>query len=362
MGLSSRLDRLTLPLVAAPMTDVSGPDLVIAACRGGVVGSFPTHNARTAAELDDWLERITTGLTDTGDAAAPFAANLVVHRSNERLERDVASLIRHQVPLVITSVGSPVPVLGPLHDAGCQVFADVAGLRHVQRAIDAGVDGLVLLTAGAGGQTGWANPLSFVRAVRSRFDGPLVLAGGVSDGVALWAAQTLGADLAYMGTKFIATTESLADDAFKQALVESTLDDVTLTTALSGLPANFLDGWLRKATAEAATPAADGFAQQRRLNERNVWSAGHSVSGVTEIFDVAELIRRTRHEYDRARQETATALRRSPGRRQSTSPRQWTAATGSGRQTPCGEHCPKSSTGRAPTTPTTRPWWTPNAA
>jgi nitronate monooxygenase len=153
----------------------------------------------------------------------------------------------------------------------------------------------------------------------------------VSDGVALWAAQTLGADLAYMGTKFIATTESLADDAFKRALVESTLDDVTLTTALSGLPANFLDGWLKKATAEAAIPAADGFAQQRLLSERNVWSAGHSVSGITEILDIAELLHRTRHEYDRARQETAAALQRSPERGRSTSPRQSTAATGSGR-------------------------------
>lgn len=331
MGLSSRLDRLALPLVAAPMTDVSGPDLVIAACRDGVVGSFPTHNARTDSELDTWLGQVTAGLAGMGDGAAPFAANLVVHRSNKRLERDVACLIRHEVPLVITSVGSPVPVLGPLHDAGCEVFADVASMQHVQRAIDAGVDGLVLLTAGAGGQTGWANPLSFVRAARALFDGPIVLAGGVSDGVALWAAQTLGADLAYMGTKFIATTESLADDAFKQALVESTLDDVTLTTALSGLPANFLDGWLKEVTADASIPAADGFAQQRLLSRRNVWSAGHSVSGITEILDVAELVHRTRREYDRARQETAAALRRSPERQQSTSPRRSTAATGSGR-------------------------------
>lgn len=331
MALPSRLDRLALPLVAAPMTDVSGPDLVTAACRNGVVGSFPTHNARTPSELDGWLEQITAGLADLEDEAAPFAANLVVHRSNQRLAGDVASLIRHEVPLVITSVGSPAPVLAPLQDAGCLVFADVASMRHVQRAIDAGVDGLVLLTAGAGGQTGWANPLSFVRAVRGQFDGPIVLAGGVSDGVALWAAQALGADLAYMGTKFIATTESLADDAFRRALVESSLDDVTLTTALSGLPANFLDGWLKKATADAPPQGTDGFAQQRLLNQRNVWSAGHSVSGITGILSVAELVDQTRREYDQARQATAEALQRATQHRNSAAPRQSTATPGSGR-------------------------------
>ncbi|MFI0351309.1 NAD(P)H-dependent flavin oxidoreductase [Actinomadura sp. 9N407] len=319
VALSSPLDRVALPLVAAPMTDVSGPDLVTAACSAGVIGSFPTHNARSVTELDLWLTQITAGIQDEGPEAAPFAANLVVHRSNERLQEDVACLIRHGTPLVITSVGSPVPVLGPLHEAGCQVFADVASLRHVERAIEAGVDGLVLLTAGAGGQTGWANPLSFVRAVRECFDGPLVLAGGVSDGAALWAAQVLGADLAYMGTKFIATAESLADDAFRAALVESTLDDVTLSTALSGLPANFLNGWLESALEDAAASAPAGFAQSRLLSRRNVWSAGHSVSGITEVVTVDELVHRTRREYEQARQATATALKESaifaePGR------------------------------------------------
>jgi nitronate monooxygenase len=291
------------------MTDVSGPELVIAACRNGVIGSFPTHNARSVEELDDWLKKISTSIVESD--AAPFAANLVVHRTNERLRADVDHLIRYGTQLVITSVGSPIPVLNPLHDAGCLVFADVASLHHVERAIEAGVDGLVLLTAGAGGQTGWANPLSFVRAVRARFDGPIVLAGGVSDGAALWASQVLGADLAYMGTKFIATRESLAEDRFQAALVDATLDDVTLSTALSGLPANFLSEWLAAESKDVA-PAGDGFAQRRLLNRRNVWSAGHSVSGVTEITSVAELIRRTHQEYDQARQATAAALLGSP--------------------------------------------------
>ncbi len=299
MSLPPPLDRLALPLVAAPMTDVSGPELVIAACRNGVVGSFPTHNARSAGELDRWLRRITEAID-----GAPFAANLVVHRTNERLRDDIARLIAYGTPLVITSVGAPDLVVPPLHDAGCLVFADVASLRHVERAVEAGVDGLVLLTAGAGGQTGWANPLTFVRAVRDRFDGPIVLAGGVCDGVALWAARTLGADLGYMGTKFIATVESLAEADFREALITSTMDDITLSRALSGLPANLLTGWLE--SVEGAP--ADGFTQDRLLDRRKIWSAGHSVSGVTEILTVAELIERTRQEFDQARRMTAAAL------------------------------------------------------
>ncbi len=306
MALPLPLSRLALPLIAAPMTDVSGPELVIAACRSGVIGAFPTHNARSPEELDSWLGRITTSIAGQDDAA-PFAANLVVHRSNERLRADVDRLVRSGTPVVITSVGSPVPVLKPLHDAGCLVFADVASLRHAERAIEAGADGLVLLTAGAGGQTGWANPLSFVRAVRARFDGPIVLAGGVPDGTAVWAAQVLGADLAYMGTRFIATRESRADDRFRAALVDATLDDITTSTALSGLPANFLTGWLEQQTPDDAAPA-EGFTQRRLLTRRHVWSAGHSVSGVTQITSVAELVRRTRQEYEQARQATAATL------------------------------------------------------
>ena len=303
MSLPAPLDRLALPLMAAPMTGVSGPELVIAACRNGVVGSFPTHNARSAAELDRWLRQITEAIDVR---AAPFAANLVVHRTNERLRDDVETLIEYGTPLVITSVGAPDRVVPPLHDAGCLVFADVASLRHAERALEAGADGLVLLAAGAGGQTGWASPLAFVRAVRERFDGPVVLAGGIGDGVALWAARTLGADLGYMGTKFIATVESLAEAEFRAALVTSTMDDITLSGALSGLPANLLTGWLESVTKDA--DPADGFAHDRLLDRRRVWSAGHSVSGVTGVLTVAELIERTRQEYDQARRTTAAAL------------------------------------------------------
>ncbi len=219
-------ERLSLPLIAAPMFLVSGVELVVAACRNGVIGSFPTVNCRSPEQLDQWLGEIEGRLQQhseaSGKCAAPVCANLIVHRSNARLAQDLQVLLRHRPEMVITSVGSPAPVIGPLHDAGALVFADVASIRHAERAVAAGADGLVLLTAGAGGQTGWLNPFVFVRAVRAFFDGPLVLAGGIADGHALRAAQALGCDLAYMGTKFIATRESMADPRYKALLVTST--------------------------------------------------------------------------------------------------------------------------------------------
>jgi nitronate monooxygenase len=296
--------RLRLPLIAAPMTGVSGPELVMAACRNGVIGSFPTHNATSTDQLDRWLTDMGDVLAEPGLSAAPMAPNLVVHRTNDRLMADVDCLARHRAELVITSVGSPAPVVEPLHDAGCLVFADVATLRHVNRAIDAGVDGLVLLTAGAGGQTGTANPFAFVRAVRKRFGGPLVLAGGISDGASILAAQALGADLVYMGTKFIATTESLADDDYRAALVAAGLDDVQQTSAMSGLPANILRSWLSAPQSTVPdTPPPAGFRHEMTLGSIGVWSAGHSVSGVDAVLEVAALVELTQKQFELARTE-----------------------------------------------------------
>lgn len=304
-------DRLGLPLIAAPMTAVSSPELVVEACRNGVIGSFPTHNARSVTELDRWLHHINEATHDgtSRNRIPPVTPNLVVHRTNTRLSADVACLVRHGVELVITSVGSPQPVVGPLHDAGCLVFADVATLHHADRAIQAGADGLVLLTAGAGGQTGWNNPIAFVHAVRERFDGPLVLAGGIGDGAGLLAAQVLGADLAYMGTKFIATRESCAGDRYRDALVGASIDDISMTTARSGLPANFLTSWLRSTaptSPDSPPPAPIGFSHDLIADLPEVWAAGHSVHGVRHVVGVAELIQNTRTEYEQAK----NALRR----------------------------------------------------
>jgi nitronate monooxygenase len=294
-------ERLSLPVIAAPMTGVSSLDLVLACCRLGVIASFPTHVTAGTDELDDWLT-VLSRTADDDDVWAPVAPNLVVHRTNTRLDDDVSCLIRHRVELVITSVGSPKPVLGRLHDAGCAVLADVATMRHVERALDIGVDGLVLLAAGAGGQTGWNNPFAFVRAVRDVFDGPIVLAGGISDGTALLSAEILGADLAYMGTKFIATHESAASAAYKQAVAQASIDDVETTLLRTGLPANLLRSWLESAglTATGATSPEAGFDFANVLRARDEWSAGHSVHGVADIVSAAELLARTRLEYEAA--------------------------------------------------------------
>jgi len=304
--------RLGLPLIAAPMFLVSGIELVVAACRNGVIGSFPTVNCRSPGELDEWLGEIESRLhrrsDETGKPTAPICPNLIVHRSNARLEQDLQVLLRHRPEIVITSVGSPAPVLGPLHEAGALVLADVASVRHAERAVAAGTDGLVLLTAGAGGQTGWLNPFAFVRAVRAFFDGPIVLAGGIGDGHALRASQVLGCDLAYMGTKFIATHESMADLRYKEMLVASGADDILLTTAFTGLQTSMLRPSISAAGLDPdhlpARGAIDigkdidvGARENRPTRWRDIWSAGHSTSGVTGVLSVDELVARTTAEY-----------------------------------------------------------------
>lgn len=308
-------DRLGLPLIAAPMFLVSGVELVVAACRNGVIGSFPTVNCRSSEQLDGWLADIDGRLKAHADAggraAAPVCANLIVHRSNARLAQDLQVLLRHRPEMVITSVGSPAPVIEPLHEAGALVFADVASIRHAERAVAAGADGLVLLTAGAGGQTGWLNPFVFVRAVRAFFDGPLVLAGGIADGHALRAAQALGCDLAYMGTKFIATRESMADARYKELLVTSSADDILLTTAFTGLQTNMLrssieaagldpDNLPQRGAIDIGKDIDVGARENRPKRRKDIWSAGHSTSGVTEVLSVDELVARTSAEYREA--------------------------------------------------------------
>jgi nitronate monooxygenase len=293
------LARFRLPVIAAPMTGVSGPALVAAAAGQGIGGSFPVHNAPSPSVLDQWMTELSSPVADL------VIPNLVVHRTNVRLEADLAVLARYSVKAVITSVGSPAHVVGPLHDAGALVFSDVASLRHAQRAIEAGVDGLVLLTAGAGGQTGWANPLVFVRAIRRAWRGPLVLAGGITDGASLLAARAAGYDLAYMGTPMIATTESLAAQNYKDAVVAASMDDVELTSAVTGLPTSIIrrNG---PSTGSAAAPRfhADVL-QSPELGDAGIgaemFSAGHGVAGVDAVVSVAELIQRVAGEYQSAR-------------------------------------------------------------
>lgn len=305
-------ERLSLPLIAAPMFLVSGVDLVAAACSSGVIGSFPTVNCRTTEQLGDWLDEITRRIEAHeqagGRRAAPWCPNLIVHRSNARLGDDLKLLLRHKPEVVITSVGSPQPVIAPLHDVGAMVLADVASIHHAERAVAAGVDGLVLLTAGAGGQTGWLNPFAFVRAVRQFFDGVIVLAGGISDGVALRAAMTLGCDLGYMGTKFIATEESLADPRYKAMLVEASADDILLTKAFTGLQTNMLrpsivaagldpDDLPERGGIDIGKDIDVGAREDRPKRWRDIWSAGHSASGIGGVVPIADLVAKTTAEF-----------------------------------------------------------------
>jgi nitronate monooxygenase len=313
-------DRVSLPLIAAPMFLVSGIELVVAACRNGVIGAFPTVNCRSPEELEDWLttinERLRRHEGGTGQRHAPICPNLIVHRSNARLQQDLQVLLKHRPEMVITSVGSPAPVLPALHDIGALVLADVASVRHAERAAGAGADGLVLLTAGAGGQTGWLNPFAFVRAVRVFFDGVIVLAGGISDGTALRAAQVLGCDLAYMGTKFIATRESMADERYKQMLVDCSADDILLTTAFTGLQTNMLrpsivaagldpDNLTPRGAIEIGKDIDIGVRETRSKRWRDIWSAGHSTSSVTGILSIDDLVTQTRAQYRSARERAS---------------------------------------------------------
>ena len=291
---------------------ISGVELVVAACRNGVIGSFPTVNCRNPEQLDAWLGEIADRLRRRADQSdkplAPVCANLVVHHSNARLQQDLQVLLRHKPEMVITSVGSPAPVLAQLHDAGAIVFADVASIRHAERAVAIGADGLVLLTAGAGGQTGWLNPFVFVRAVRAFFDGPIVLAGGISDGHALRAAEALGCDLGFMGTKFIATRESMADARHKDMLVASSADDILLSTAFTGLQTNMLrpsieaagldpDNLPSRGMIDIGKDIDVGARESQPKRWRDIWSSGHSTSGVKEVLSVDEMVARTVAEY-----------------------------------------------------------------
>ncbi len=306
--------RLSVPLVAAPMLGVSGPDLVVAACRAGIAGAFPTANCRSSAELSDWVadigDRLGVPCPRDGATPGPVCANVIVHRSNPRLEDDMQVVASLGVEVVITSVGSPAPFVADLHAAGCEVWSDVASMRHAEVAMGSGVDGLVLLGAGAGGQSGWANPFAFVRAVRSRFAGTVLVAGGVGDGATVAALRVLGADLAYSGTRFLATVESMASLEHKRMVVASGMDDILLTSAVTGLPANIMRGSpvLSKPATDLEGRAFDvgrtfagaNGARASKSKWTDAWSAGHVADTITDLPAVAELVQRMRREYEHA--------------------------------------------------------------
>jgi nitronate monooxygenase len=290
--------RLRLPVVAAPMFLVSGPDLVIAAGQAGILGAFPAVNARTTDELRQWIDRIEGALGD-----APYAVNLIVSAAGSpRFAEDLALIEARRPPVVITSVGSPRDVAARIHAYGGLVFHDVATVRHARKAIEAGVDGLILLTAGAGGHTGTANPFAFVSQVRAFWNGPILLGGAISDGRGVLAARALGADLVYMGTRFAASAESLAPEAYKQLLVDETMADVITTDRVSGLPATFLRGSiLRSGLDPEALPERLGVFRPNLPDGlkawRDIWSGGHGVGSIGDAPPVADIVDRLAEGY-----------------------------------------------------------------
>ena len=314
MSLPASLEqRLRLPVVAAPMFLISNPQLVLACCGNGVVGSFPALNQRDSAGFKGWLEEIEVGLGQL-QAPAPYAVNLIVHPSNPRLQADLALCVEHQVPIVITSLGAVKEVVDAVHAYGGLVFHDVTTRRHAEKAAQAGVDGLIAVAAGAGGHAGTWSPFALAAEIRQFFDKTLLLAGCINHGHEILAAQLLGADLAYMGTRFIATQESHAQEAYKQMLLGAHAADIVHTPAVSGIPASFLRQSLEQAGYDmAALKAGQEQGKLKPIDDeakawKTVWSAGQGVGEIHDLPGAAALIERLHGEY-RAALERSQALR-----------------------------------------------------
>jgi nitronate monooxygenase len=299
-------DRLTIPAIAAPMFLVSGPDLVVETCRCGIMGTFPALNQRTSEGYAAWLDEITERLdrietTAAGVGPAPYGVNLIVHKTNARLARDVKITVQHRVPIVITSLGAVRDVVDAIHSYGGLVFHDVINLHHAHKAADAGVDGLIAVCAGAGGHAGLLNPFAFVAEIREFFDKIVILSGSINHGRQVAAAELIGADLAYLGTRFITTRESMAAAGHKDMILAATAKDIVYTSAVSGVHANFL-----RASIIAAGADPDNLQSSVKLHVsaegeakawKDVWSAGQGVGSIHDIPGAAELCSRLIAEY-----------------------------------------------------------------
>jgi nitronate monooxygenase len=298
---SSLAGRLRLPAIAAPMFLVSGPDLVVETCRSGLIGTFPALNQRTSQGYSDWLAEIKQRLSTHPDAA-PFGINLIVHRSNPRVDADLKITVEHKVPIVITSLGAVADLVKAVHSYGGLVFHDVIGLRHAEKAAEAGVDGIIAVAAGAGGHAGTISPFALVAEIRRFFDKTIILSGAMSNGAQIAAARAMGADLTYLGTRFIATRESLAVDEFKAMILRSTFSDIVYTPAISGVNASFLRQSL---VANGLDP--ENLTSHAKLDMnaearvwKTIWSAGHGVGTIRDIPPTAELCERLVAEYKEA--------------------------------------------------------------
>ncbi|MDA5193512.1 nitronate monooxygenase [Alphaproteobacteria bacterium LMG 31809] len=293
--------KLRLPAIAAPMFLVSGPEMVLESCKAGIIGSFPANNARTIEQLEDWLIRI----SETAEQAGlPWAVNLIMHRSYARHEEELALVMKYKPPLVITALGSPKDIVEPIHSYGGLVLADVNSIEFAKKAASTGVDGLVLVSSGAGGHTGQISGFAFVPAVREFFDGIIVLGGAIGTGQAVRAAELLGADFAYLGTRLIGSSESMAEDGYKQMLIDASADDIVLSAALTGVPANWLKASIIAAgldPKELGEKRAIDFGRPEDADKkkwRDIWSAGHGVGSVQDVEPIKAIIDKMVGEYE----------------------------------------------------------------
>jgi nitronate monooxygenase len=315
---SSLASKLRLPVVAAPLFIISNPDLVIAQCQAGIVGSFPALNARPAEVLGEWLARIVDELAAYDGAhpnapSAPFAVNQIVHKSNDRLDRDVALCVKYRVPIVITSLGARPELNDAIHSYGGIVLHDVISIEHAHKAIDKGADGLIAVAAGAGGHAGALSPFALLQEIRAWWDGPLALSGAIATGSAIFAAQAAGADLAYIGSSFIATREANATDAYKDALVAGAAGDIIYTNYFTGVNGNYLKASVRNAGLDpAAMPAADpskmNFGSEAKPKAwKDIWGSGQGIGAIVDVPPAADLVARLAREYDAAVARSARA-------------------------------------------------------
>ena len=310
--------RLSIPVVGSPLFIISNPDLVIAQCKAGIVGSFPSLNARPLAMLEQWLQRITSELAEY-DAqnpqcpSAPFAVNLIVHRSNDRLEQDMQLCIKYKVPIVITSLGAREDVNEAIHSYGGIVLHDVIHNYYAKKAIEKGADGLIAVAAGAGGHAGTLSPFALIHEIREWFDGPLLLSGAIASGNAILAALAAGADLAYVGSAFIATVEANAEQGYKDMIVESTASDIVYSNLFTGVHGNYLKGSIINSGLDPdALPESDpstmsfgSGGSSKAKAWKDIWGAGQGVGAVKAVVPAAELIRRLQDEYQAARERLA---------------------------------------------------------
>lgn len=326
MAWPKKLKPMSLPVIGAPLFIISNPELVIAQCQNGVIGSFPALNARPQSALSDWLERITCELAAFREAnpdaeVAPFAVNQIIHPSNDRLARDLDLCAKYKVPVIITSLSAPKDIVPLVHAWGGIVFHDVISVRHAKKAIEAGVDGLILVCAGAGGHAGTLSPFALVEEVRQFWQGPIVLAGAIATGRGVLAARAMGADLAYVGTRFIATTQANADLRYKEMIVASAAQDIVYSAYFTGVPGNYLRQSLINAGLDPDDlPLRDKSAMNFTATKaaetvkawRDIWGAGQSVGAIRDILPAAQVITRMRAEYLRAKEELCGHPSQSP--------------------------------------------------